>query len=196
LTLVRVRAYYAGKNTARRKKPAFSKLNFFASGKGLGLSAGELHLLYSLSEKTYIENPTALFWSSKQLENCIKLYIEESLPSGESFLAINNDDHIFLNKLLEQRKKLELALPRNKNGIKSSTQILPPQQIQAFLPGQISGHGAVNSIITENTPQGFTIQRPDSSNLDVDFVWKGKRLNIYFWRNKDAAYNFETNVTE
>jgi c-di-GMP-binding flagellar brake protein YcgR len=98
----------------------------------------------------------------------------------------------FLSKLYDFRKKIEMEKPRNKNGISNSRQINDGQNLRVL----VSGSGVFKSQIVKNTAQYLTVSRPSSSKLPGTFSWTGQKISIYFWREDDAGYVFDTEVLD
>jgi c-di-GMP-binding flagellar brake protein YcgR len=42
----------------------------------------------------------------------------------------------------------------------------------------------------------MAISYPEGPKLPPDFTWKGQKLNVYFWRQDDAGYVFESKVID
>jgi c-di-GMP-binding flagellar brake protein YcgR len=98
----------------------------------------------------------------------------------------------FLSKLYDFRKKIEMEKPRVKQGITSSRQISDGQNLRIL----IEGTGVFKSQIVKNTEQYITISRPTSAKLTGAFSWMGQKLSVYFWREEDAGYVFDTDVID
>lgn len=177
------------KNDLFQPGSTISWLNFFAKGKDEGFSAMEVKLLYELAKKTNMEHPAALFWSHTQMDNCIKYIIKRYRAAG----TFNSEENsIFLDKLFEFRKKMEMEKPGWKRGISSTTVIDEMQNLQ-IIAGR---YGTFKSKLLKNMHRAMIIERPDCSTLPVNFRWKGQRVQVYFWRKEDAAYCFESVVSE
>ncbi|MDR1411479.1 MAG: PilZ domain-containing protein [Spirochaetaceae bacterium] len=164
-------------------------IQFYAKGKDSGFSFKELELLRRLAVKSQLEDPTALFWSQQQLDRCIKQMVRLSRESGEDK---DQGTQEFLSKLYDYRKKIELEKPKTLYGITDTRQLLEEQRVRVLL----SGTGVFSSYIIKNTRDYLTIARPAGPNLPQSFHWKGTHVSIYFWRNEDAGYVFDTDVTD
>ncbi|MDR2110582.1 MAG: PilZ domain-containing protein [Spirochaetaceae bacterium] len=164
-----------------------SWVQFFAKGKDAGFSFKEIELLRRLAVAADLEDPASLFWSQNQLDLCIR-----SLVRNMRFSESDQSAHDFLSKLYDYRKKIELEKPRNQKGITSSRQIGESQKLRIL----VSGTGVFNSQVVKNTNQYMTIARPVNPNLPVSFSWNGLNLSVYFWRENDAGYVFDTVVTD
>ncbi|MCL1815457.1 MAG: PilZ domain-containing protein [Treponema sp.] len=163
-----------------------SWVQFFAKGKDAGFSFREIDLLRRLAVKNALADPTALFWSQSQLDTCIRNLVRSSRLAG----GADQPTQDFLSKLYDYRKKIEMEKPRIKNGITDSRQIEEGQTMRILVNGQ----GVFPSKLVKNIGQYLTIARPSSPNLPTSFSWTGMKLSIYFWREDDAGYVFDTEV--
>ncbi|MDR2445476.1 MAG: PilZ domain-containing protein [Spirochaetaceae bacterium] len=168
-------------------KNYISWTQFYAKGKEAGFSNKNIKLMKRLAQHSGLEHPAALFWSQVQMDRCIKNFIQEIKAKKTEFLPDNQE---FLARLYDFRKKMELDRPIYRNGIKSSHNISELQTVQVV----VANVGVFKSKIVNNKAAFISIERPDSSALPVNFIWKQKLLSVYFWRKNDAGYCFETNV--
>ena len=166
-----------------------SWLDFFAKGKDAGFKNSEIKLLFDLAKKSNMEHPAALFWSHVQMDGCIRHIVQQYRKAGTFFV---DENKIFLDKLFKFRKKMEMEKPKWRRGISKTNEISEMQIFQA-VAGQ---HGMFKTKLLKNTQSEMIVERPDSSSLPIHFSWEGLRLQIYFWRQDDAAYFFETVVCE
>jgi c-di-GMP-binding flagellar brake protein YcgR len=164
-------------------------VQFYAKGKDSGFSFKEIELLRRLAVKSELEDPSSLFWSQSQLDQCIRALVKSSRLAGtEQNLEIQD----FLSKLYDYRKKIELERPKIKNGLTTTRQIGESQRISILL----SGTGVFKSQIIKNAGQYMTITRPAGQPLPQNFSWTGQHLAVYFWRSDDAGYVFDSDVTD
>lgn len=164
-------------------------LQFYAKGKDSGFSFKEIELLRRLAVKSNMEDPSALFWSQNQIDVCIRSLIRNSRLAGTEQDPENQE---FLSKLYDYRKKIELDKPRVKTGITGTRQIGELQTLRVL----VTGAGVFQSRVIKNTSQYITIARPSGGNLPPSFAWAGQRLAVYFWRNDDAGYVFDSDVMD
>ena len=164
-------------------------VQFYAKGKDAGFSFKEIELLRRLAVKSNLENPSSLFWSQNQLDICIRSLVRSIHLSGGTVDQGNQD---FLSKLYDFRKKIELEKPRLKNGISNSRQISDGQVLRVL----VKGSGVFKSQIVKNTNQYITISRPTSTKIPGAFSWQGQNISIYFWREDDAGYVFDSDVID
>jgi c-di-GMP-binding flagellar brake protein YcgR len=166
---------------------SFPWIQFYTKGKESGFSFREVGLLRKIAIETDIENPTALFWSIKQLNRSIKEMIIK-LRSKE--LMDDEESNNLLSKLYELRKRVEFDLPRYRLGLKSSRDITPRQRMRATLPGA----GPYATMVIENRSKYLALSRPQGPGLPDGFVWKGQQIGLHFWRAEDAGYFMRTKV--
>jgi len=166
-----------------------SWIHFFARGKDAGFSFKEIEMLRKLAVKSNLGEPTALFFSVNQLDLCIRSFIRSLNMTG----GMNDpSNQHFLSKLYDYRKKIEMDKPKNKNGITSSRQISDGQALRILVPGT----GVFKSQTVKNTSNYLTITRPVANKLPGTFSWTGVRISVYFWRDEDAGYVFDTDVID
>jgi c-di-GMP-binding flagellar brake protein YcgR len=164
-----------------------SWIQFYAKGKDAGFSFREIELLRRLALKCSLEDPTSLFWSRNQLDMCIRNMVRSVRLSGGADQATQD----FLSKLYDYRKKIEMEKPKIKTGITDTRQIEEGQGLRVLAEGQVH-----NSKVVKNTAQYMTIARPNSAGLPASFSWNGLKLSVYFWRDEDAGYVFDSEVEE
>ncbi len=167
----------------------FPWIQFYLKGRESGFLFREINLLRRVSVEAGLENPTALFWSIKQLDRSIKGIIikyrardEENNPTYNSLLA----------KLFDLRKRVEFDLPKYKLGIKSSRKLSKSQRLRISLPGL----GPFSSMVVENLNRYMACSYPQGPKLPEGFTWKNQKIGIYFWRPEDAGYHFQTKVLD
>jgi c-di-GMP-binding flagellar brake protein YcgR len=171
-----------------KKEKQGSWLQFYAKGKDAGFSFREIGLLRSLAQKSNLEDPGSLFWSQNQLDICIRSLVRTMRLSGDE----DQQSQDFLSKLYEYRKKIEMSKPRIKNGISSSRQISEGQELRVL----ISGSGVFRSKVVKNANQYLVISRPTNPKFPDSFSWNGMRISVYFWREEDAGYVFDSDVLD
>ncbi|MDR1389716.1 MAG: PilZ domain-containing protein [Treponema sp.] len=165
-----------------------SWLQFFAKGKDAGFSFKEIELLRRLAVKCSLDDPSSLFWSQIQLDTCIRNMVRSTRLAGGGDQSTQD----FLSKLYDYRKKIEMEKPHIKNGITDTRQIEEGQTLRILADGK----GVYPSKVVKNTGQYLTIARPNNPKLPVSFSWTGLKLSVYFWRDDDAGYVFDTDVQD
>ena len=168
---------------------SFPWFKFYTKGRECGFSFKEISLLRKVAVENHLENPTSLFWSIKQLDRSIKGMISKMRARG---VLENDPDARFISKLFDFRKNVELNLPKYKLGLKSTRKIDARQRFKLTLPGI----GTYISTLVENLKKYMAISYPEGPNLPAGFSWAGQRVNIYFWRQDDAGYVFQSKVLD
>ncbi|GHV82828.1 hypothetical protein AGMMS50212_01680 [Spirochaetia bacterium] len=164
-------------------------LRFWSKGQEAGFNKTEIRLLKDLAKRTNKQNPAALFWSQVQLDECIKILVNDLKTQNTEMLPENQE---FLSHLFNFRKKIEINKINQKRGLDSTRDISEFQIIQIF----VRDVGMFKSKIIKIGAKDFSIERPDSSALPIKFKWKKKRATVYFWRLNDAGYCFESYILE
>jgi len=167
----------------------FPWLQFYLRGRESGFSFREINLIRRVAVEARLEDPTALFWSVKQLDRAIKGFIIKYRSRGEEESPEYN---LLLAKLFELRKKVEFDLPKYKLGVKSSRKLTKGQLIRLTLPGA----GPFVSKLIENLSRYMAIEYPRGPRLPDGFSWKAQKVGVYFWRAEDAGYFFQTRVID
>jgi c-di-GMP-binding flagellar brake protein YcgR len=162
---------------------------FYAQGKDAGFSFNEIELLRQLAVRCGIPEPSALFLSQNQLDICIRSLARDLWMSGE---AENRDAQLFLSKLFDFRQKTEMNRPALNRGIENSRQIGEGQTLRVL----VSGMGVFTSRLIKNADQYVTVTHPVNPMVTPDFTWTGLKIAVYFWREDDAGYVFDSEVTE
>jgi c-di-GMP-binding flagellar brake protein YcgR len=82
--------------------------------------------------------------------------------------------------------------PKNKNGISNSRQISDGQNLRIL----VTGTGVFKSQVVKAINQYITISKPVSSKQIEQMYWPGTKIAVYFWRENDAGYVFDTDVID
>ncbi|MDR2500404.1 MAG: PilZ domain-containing protein [Treponema sp.] len=177
----------SGKKAPKGKKGGW--INFYAKGKDLGFSFKEIDLLRRLAVTLDLDDPATLFWSQEQLDACIKTLVKNARFSGTDQEPETQE---FMSKLFDYRKKLAIEKTKVKPGISNSRSIDEDMRILINLKGV----GNFNSRIIKNTSQYITIARPVSQKIPQSYTWTGQKIAIFFQRENDAGYVFDTEVLD
>jgi len=165
-----------------------SWIQFFAKGKDAGFSIGEIELLRRLAVKSALDDPTSLFWSQEQLDRCIRNMVRSARLAGGGDQSTQD----FLSKLYDYRKKIEMEKPRIKNGIADTRQIEEGQAARIL----VNGVGVFSTRVLKNIGQYLTLARPTNAKLPISFSWIGLKISVYFWREDDAGYVFDSDIQD
>ena len=166
-------------------------LYFLIEGKDKGFSFSNLCLLWRTGAYTGLEDKTRLFWSVPALDECIKFVLQRlETPVEEQFKTKMQS---FLTNLYTYRTKVELEIIRKKRRLDSTREIYTGQVCIITVPQEATVYGRV----LINTKEALTLELfEDSVPTGKKIVWKGRTVNVYFWREGDAGYIFSSAVTD
>jgi c-di-GMP-binding flagellar brake protein YcgR len=164
-------------------------IKFFAKGKEAGFSIRDMEQLRHLVTTSKIHDPLSVFTSQKQFQTLIHSMVNSARMTGEI-----NDQPVqnLLSKLFDYCKKLEMSTSENKVRISSSRQISEGQALRVLVPGT----GVYKSEVVKNFGNYLTITRPVNTNQGHSMQWYGLKISVYFWREDDAGYVFDTEVLD
>ena len=167
---------------------SFPWLSFFVKGKESGFSFSEINLLRRVAVQNDLKNPTSLFWSEKTLDRCIRSTIVRFRSRGEE-----DSEHAadFLSKLYDFRTRVEFDQPKYRVGLRSTRNLNKGQPLKITFP---RASGAFTSRVVETMRQYLAISYPEGPKLPPGFSWHGQKVSVYFWRQEDAGYYFESKV--
>jgi len=162
---------------------------FFSKGKEAGFTTKDLEQIRKIVTNCDIKDPAGIFKSQKQFETVIRSMINAMRLSGEL-----NDPSVqmFLSKLFDFCKKIEMETSENKIRITNSRQISEGQTLRIL----VAGTGVFKSEVVKNFGNYLTISRPVNSKTNMSTQWSGVKISIYFWREDDAGYVFDTEVID
>jgi len=172
-----------------RKEGSGNWIQFFAKGKEAGFTVKDMEQLRRIVSSCNIQEPVSIFQSQKQFEIVVRSMVNAVRMSGE------RDDpavQIFLSKLFDYFKKIEMKAVENKTRITNSRQISEGQTLRVL----VAGTGVFKSEVVKNFGNYLTISRPMNQKLNSTMQWHGLRISIYFWREDDAGYVFDTEVSD
>jgi c-di-GMP-binding flagellar brake protein YcgR len=136
-----------------------------------------------------IQEPISIFKSKKQFEIIIRSMVNTVRLSGE----INEPTvQIFVSKLFDYFKKIEMDAAEVKTRISNSHQISEGQILKVL----VAGTGVYRSEVIKNTANYLTISRPSNNKPSSSMHWYGLKISIYFWREDDAGYVFDTEILD
>jgi c-di-GMP-binding flagellar brake protein YcgR len=174
---------------AMRGSKRYSWIEFYLKTKDAGLSYSEARKLKEAAASAGLVDPTNILWSPRDLDRAIAVLItrlkeEGSDQSRESILLM---DHVYA-----LRKKTEFEQPRFKYGIRSSRHIAQGQHLRVL----VHGIGVFGSSVIDNQSRYLVISYPTGARVPKNWIWKGKKVSIYFWRKEDAGYVFDSYVID
>jgi len=172
-----------------KKEGSGNWIQFFAKGKEAGFSVKDMEQLRQLVSNNNIKEPVSIFTSRKQFEIIVRSMVNTVRLSGES-----GDPAIqgFLSKLFDYFKKIDMEAAEIKSRITTSRQIAEGQQLKVL----VAGTGVFQSEVIKNTGNYLTISRPVNNKVTASFQWGAAKVSVYFWREDDAGYVFDTSVVD
>ena len=164
-------------------------IQFFAKGKEAGFSMKDMEQLRRLVSICQISDPVSIFRSRSQFEKIIRSMVNTLHSSGDY-----NDQTIqyFLSKLFDYYNEIEMQSAENKTRITSSRQITEGQALRILVPGT----GVYKSEVVKNSGNYLSISRPTNTKLNSSIEWLGLKISVYFWREDDAGYVFDSEVVD
>jgi c-di-GMP-binding flagellar brake protein YcgR len=175
--------------TRSKNEKSGNWLQFFAKGKEAGFSIRDMEQLRRIVGNTNIPDPISIFKSQKQFEIVIRNMVNSARSSGEiNDLPVQD----FLSRLFDYCKKIEMEANENKVRITNSRQISEGQVLRVL----VAGTGVYKSEVVKNFGNYLTISRPISAKAPATMQWYGLKISIYFWREDDAGYVFDTEIID
>jgi len=164
-------------------------IQFFAKGKEAGFTIKDMEQLRRLVSNSRIKDPANIFNSPKQFETVVRTVVNAVRLSGERNDA---NTQYFLSKLFDYFKKIEMEASEHKSKIANSRQINEGQSLRILVAGQ----GVYKSEVVKNFGNYLTIARPMNTKNAASMQWNGVKISIYFWREDDAGYVFDSEVID
>jgi len=173
----------------KKKEGGGNWVHFISMGKEAGFSFKEVEMLRQIAVQCNIEDACSIYTSQEQLDQCIRAMVRNIRMSGES-----EDQGIqdFLSRLYDYRKKIESDSSSTGGSITNSRQMTDGQVLKIL----VSGGGVYRSQIVKNSSQFMTISRPVNQKSAAPTSWQGTKISVYFWREDDAGYVFDSQVLD
>lgn len=166
-----------------------AKIGFIVQGLDAGFSLADIMLLWNVARVCDLEQPSSLFFSLNSLSRCMNQISRQADSEGTAGTSkVQN----LLSKLYDFRTKLQNESD-SKKGLVTTESLDKGQKLRIILPGK----GVFYSEILNNA-SSIVISVPkqkDAIPLTAE-AWVGKVVSVYFWRKGDAAYGFDTKVTQ
>ncbi|HUW71129.1 MAG TPA: flagellar brake protein [bacterium] len=172
-----------------RGERRFSPLEYYARGKEVGFTMAETKAIMNMSRLAGVRDPTSALWSIRELDVCIRAFGKKNRAEGKDRDRATLQ---FMEKLYDFRKRLEFEQPKYKAGITNSRLIRTNQRIRIL----IEGIGVYSSTVIDSNDRYLVVSYPVGARVPPGFQWKGSRVSVYFWRQEDAGYVFDTYVLE
>ena len=163
-------------------------MQFLSKSKEAGFNVREAEVLRRLATQSGFSDPISILTSQEHLDMCIRLLIQEAKASGRES---DQEIHGFLSKLYDYRKRIDIDGPEKK-ALSNTRQIQNGQPLQI----RVSCEGTFKSQLVKNAGGYMTISRPVNSANGSMKSWRGARISVYFWKEDDAGYVFDTEVQD
>jgi len=171
----------------RRGGRGFPWYDFYSSGKKEGFTFKEIGFLKKIALQNKLEKPQSIFWSTKQLDRCLRPAIQKINANEDMSPEYKLD---IIKKLLELRKKAELNLPKYQKRIRDTKALLPRQKL--IIRDRV--YGTFKSWVIEINNKFLVVSQPSGQKGWRALNWNSHKIGVYFWRQDDAGYFFETRV--
>ncbi|MDR2922978.1 MAG: PilZ domain-containing protein [Treponema sp.] len=173
----------------KKKEGGGNWVQFISIGKEAGFSFKEVEMLRQITVQCNIEDSCSIFSSQERLDQCIRAIVRNIRMSGESEDPGIQD---FLSRLYDYRKKIMSDNHSTSAGISNSRQMTDGQVLKIL----VTGGGVYRSQIVKNASQFMTISRPVNQKNAPPISWQGTKISVYFWREDDAGYVFDSEVLD
>ena len=162
-------------------------ISFFTKGFNAGFDFKELRFLWPIADAGNPETPAALFESVALLDKSIAAVLKKA-EKDKTTNAQNVQS--FLKRLYDCRTKVELD-PNAKNGIQDTHYISKGQELRIL----VRGVGVFFAHVMQNGRQLIISLPLENGELTVSGdKWVHKKIVVYFHRQDDAFYVFDTTV--
>jgi Predicted glycosyltransferase len=174
---------------ALRGAKRYSWIEYYMKTKEAGLSFPDARRLRECAILCGLVDPTNILYSPRDMDRAIAVLTAGLKKDGKDR---SREGVLLMDRVYALRKKVEFEQPRFKYGIKSSRQISAGQRLRVL----VHGVGVYGSTVIDNHARYLVLSYPSGGRLPKDWVWKGKKVSIYFWRHEDAGYVFDSYVID
>jgi c-di-GMP-binding flagellar brake protein YcgR len=174
---------------AMRGAKRYSYFEFFLKTRESGMSLAEARQLREAALHAGLVDPTNILWSPRDMDKAIAVLDSTLKRDGRDR---GREGVLLMDRVYALRKGIEFEQPRFKYGLRSSRQIGAGQRLRVL----VHGIGVFGATVVDNNSRFIVISYPIGGRLPRDWVWKGKKVSIYFWRREDAGYVFDSYVID
>ena len=174
---------------AMRGAKRYSWLEYYFKTKDAGMSRSDARRLMEAAVLAGLADPTNVLWSPRDLDRAISVLAARLKQEGSDR---SREGILLMDRAYALRKSIEFEQPRFKYGIRSSRHIAQGQRLRVL----VHGVGVFGSTVVDNQNRYIVISYPSGGRLPRGWVWKGKKVSIYFWRKEDAGYVFDSYVID
>jgi c-di-GMP-binding flagellar brake protein YcgR len=175
--------------TAMRGAKRYSWAEFFLKAREAGLSLSEARQLREAAVLAGLADPTNILWSPRDMDKAITVLSATLKREGRDR---GREGIVLMDRVYSLRKSIEFEQPRFKYGLRSSRQIGAGQRLRVL----VHGVGVFNATVIDNNARYLVVSYPLGGRLPKTWVWKGKKVSVYFWRREDAGYVFDSYVID
>ena len=186
LVLILLSAVLTG---ALRGAKRYSWAEFYLKVKEAGMSMADARQLREAAVLSGLADPTNILWSPRDMDKAIVVLTAALKRDGRDR---GREGVLLMDRVYALRKSLEFEQPRFKYGIRSSRQIGSGQRLRVL----VHGVGVFGATVIDNNTRYLVLSYPVGGRLPKGWVWKGKKVSIYFWRREDAGYVFDSYVID
>jgi len=172
-----------------QKEKSGNWIQFNSKGKEAGFTTKDLEQLRRIAAGCDIKDPSGIFSSQSQFEIVVRSMVKTLQLSGEGY---DPENQYFLSRLFDYCHKIGMEAIEIKTRITNSHQISEGQMLRIL----VTGTGVFKSEIVKNAGNYLTISRPVSAKSNSALQWQGIKISVYFWREDDAGYVFDTEVID
>lgn len=176
-------------SSAMRGAKRYSWAEYYLRTKEAGLGLSEAKQLRDAAVIAGLADPTNVLWSPRDMDKAISVLGAALRRDGRDR---SREGVLLMDKVYSLRKGIEFEQPRFKYGIRSSRQIGAGQRLRVL----VHGIGVFGATVIDNHARFIVVSYPIGSRLPKNWVWKGKKVSIYFWRREDAGYVFDSYVID
>jgi c-di-GMP-binding flagellar brake protein YcgR len=176
-------------NVAMRGAKRYSWVEFYLRAREAGMSMPEARQLREAAVLSGLGDPTNILWSPRDMDRALAVLSASLKRDGRDR---GREGVLLMDKAYALRKGIEFEQPRFKYGIRSSRQIGAGQRLRIL----VHGIGVFGATVIDNHQRYLVVSYPAGGRLPKDWVWKGKKVSVYFWRREDAGYVFDSYVID
>jgi len=174
---------------AMRGGKRYSWAEYYLRAKEAGMSLPEARQLRAAALLAGLADPTNILWSPRDMDRAITVLSASLKREGRDR---GREGVVLMDHVYALRKGIEFQQPRFKYGIRSTRQIGSGQRLRVL----VHGVGVFGSTVIDNNAHYLVVSYPIGQRLPKGWVWKGKKVSIYFWRREDAGYVFDSYVID
>jgi c-di-GMP-binding flagellar brake protein YcgR len=174
---------------AMRGAKRYSWAEYYLKAKESGMSVAEARELREAAVLAGLADPTNILWSPRDMDKAIAVLAASLRREGRDR---SREGVLLMDRVYALRKGIEFEQPRFKYGIRSSRQIGAGQRLRIL----VHGVGVFGSTVIDNNARYIVVSYPSGGRLPKNWVWKGKKVSMYFWRREDAGYVFDSYVID